>query len=186
MKKSKIVPALVLASTFLLSACGQEPCAHVDENHDQICDKCGEDVVTAHTFDQTSVKNENTLKEAANCEHGNIYYKTCECGAIATSETDIGPNTFKDATIGSVSLGHVYGELPLPFVTSFYSNGFISEEKLNLVSLMFFQILIQRSDTLTESVNFLLSFVKEMLQIFHCCISSSQTDLITFCLDESS
>ena len=51
-----------------------------------------------HTYDQEIVKTE-ALKTAADCTHDAVYYKSCSCGAISTTETF--------TAIGS-ALGHDY------------------------------------------------------------------------------
>lgn len=47
-----------------------------------------------HVYNQM-VQNAKYLKEKANCQHGNIYYKSCVCGAYATTA-----DVFDDGIIG--------------------------------------------------------------------------------------
>ena len=65
---------------------------HADNDGDYACDTCGYDMTPAQpehpvcVFDQEVVKAE-ALKSAADCENAAVYYKSCTCGAISTTET---------------------------------------------------------------------------------------------------
>lgn len=52
-----------------------------------------------HTYNQETVKPE-ALKTPADCTHNAVYFKSCSCGAISTTDTFVAMNT---------TLGHVYG-----------------------------------------------------------------------------
>ena len=63
-----------------------------------LCDVCGRRLGTVeHNFDR-QVEVEAALVEAVACNLENHYYKSCVCGAVSTSETDI----FKGETKGSI------------------------------------------------------------------------------------
>ena len=53
-----------------------------------------EGTVLAHTYTVELVKDE-ALKASANCASAAIYYKSCSCGAISTSDAD----TFTSSTV---------------------------------------------------------------------------------------
>jgi hypothetical protein len=53
-----------------------------------------------HVFDQMVI-DEKYLKESANCQHGNIYYKSCVCGFFTTAA-----DTFDDGLVGD----HVFDQ----------------------------------------------------------------------------
>ncbi len=62
---------------------------HECENSDcPVTDNSGKDGYAAHSFTLETVKDE-ALKSAANCTDPATYYKSCECGAVSTSDTDI-------------------------------------------------------------------------------------------------
>ena len=52
-----------------------------------------------HTYNQETVKPE-ALKTPADCTHNAVYFKSCSCGAISTTDTFVAMNT---------ALGHAYG-----------------------------------------------------------------------------
>ena len=52
-----------------------------------------------HTYNQETVKPE-ALKTPADCTHNAVYFKSCSCGAISTTDTFVAMNT---------TLGHAYG-----------------------------------------------------------------------------
>ena len=64
---------------------------HDETHHWHEClNECGEKLDYAeHKFDQ-QVISEETLKEKATCEHGNIFYYSCECGALSEETFDDG------------------------------------------------------------------------------------------------
>ncbi len=68
------------------------------------CANCdATDTKVAHTFDQTTVKNATTLKDAATCVEDAVYYKTCACGWVSTTETHVDVDSHK-------TVAHTYDE----------------------------------------------------------------------------
>ncbi len=62
-------------------------------HHWNKCATCdATDTKVAHTFDK-KVKNETTLKAAATCVEDAVYYYSCACGQVSTSETFEDPDT---------------------------------------------------------------------------------------------
>ena len=53
------------------------------ENHTLTCDKCGDVLPQAHTYDQQAV-NGSTLATAATCTKPATYYYSCVCGKLGT------------------------------------------------------------------------------------------------------
>ncbi len=54
-----------------------------------VCTECGYEIAPAlgHTFDQENKELEGALKSPADCTHDAVYYKSCTCGEISTTET---------------------------------------------------------------------------------------------------
>lgn len=90
------------------SSNGDATCT-ADGTKTRTCSVCSaQDTVTdtgskiAHTFNQTTVKNDSTRVAAATCHTYAKYYKTCSCGAVSTADADI----YEDTAAGYNASAH--------------------------------------------------------------------------------